>query len=112
MISHILPLASGLKRCNDANRLMLAALDVIFVYLKLLGDLGSVQEEPGAETVHRSEGGCGHKRTALADLQHPVWLSRTKVGVRKLRLCSFQASVTAEMEPTPERIVLSSAHQL
>lgn len=81
MISHILPLASGLQRCNDANRLMLAALDVIFVYLKLLGDLGSVQEEPGAETVHRSEGGCGHKRTALADLQHHVWLSRTKVGV-------------------------------
>lgn len=28
------------------------------VYLKLLGDLGSVQEESGAETVDRTEGGC------------------------------------------------------
>lgn len=27
-------------------------------YLELLGDLGSVQEQPGAETVHRAEASC------------------------------------------------------
>lgn len=35
------------------------------VYLKLLGDLGSVQEQPGAETVHRTEGGCRNKTHQL-----------------------------------------------
>lgn len=29
-------------------------------HLKLLGDLGSIQEQPGAETVHWAKVGCKH----------------------------------------------------
>lgn len=36
------------------------------VYLKLLGNLGPVQEESGAETVHRSEGSCRKQTRELS----------------------------------------------
>lgn len=72
---------------------------VASVYLKLLGNLGSVQEQSGAETVHRPEGSC--RKIFVVRINSKVNSDKTSVVLEEILKLPFLLSCPGPSSSNP-----------
>lgn len=80
---------------------------VASIYLKLLGNLGSVQEQSGAETVHRPEGSC--RKIFVVRINSKVNSDKTSVVLEEILKLLFLLSCPgpSSLNPPPPPYTLT-----